>query len=241
MSTETSLQPATLRSFRALFGETVRLYRTHFFALMGFAGWLALPLAVTVVLRVTFGDVLAIDTALLVVSGVSVAIATWSYCHIARFAAYVHEHGKPYDQLPDVGRALLPVFLTFLVYGIVVLIGASLVIPALLFAVWFAFAPLAVALHGRGVFAGLSESRELVRGRFFRIAGRLWSMDALFVLAYIAVVIAIDLTLGYDVAHLDITAPLPVPMDILLCIFEILAVPFIIVYRTLLYLSAKNG
>lgn len=240
MSSKTSPQPAALPSFSALLGETTQIYRHHFFALMGFAGWLAFPLALTVLLRITFGDIPEMDTALIVLGGISMAIAVWSYSHVVRFAAHVHLHGKPYDQLPGIQKVLLPVFFTFVVYALVVGIGAMLIIPGILFAIWFAFAPTVAILEERGTFVALGESREIVRGRFFRLLGRLWGMDLLFVIAYLALVIGIDLLLGYDLAHLDVTAPLPVSMDIMLSVFEILAIPFITVYRTLLYLSAKT-
>lgn len=207
---------------------------------MGFAGWLAFPLTLTVLLRITFGDIPEIDTVLIVLGGISMAIAVWSYCHVVRFAAYVHTHGKPYEHLPDIRKVLLPVFLTFVIYALVVGIGAILIVPGILFAIWFAFAPIVAILEERGTFVALGESREIVRGRFFRVWGRIWGMDALFVIAYVALVICIDLLLGYDLAHLDVTAPLPVSMDIVLSVFEILAVPFITVYRTLLYLGTKN-
>lgn len=241
MSSKTSPQPvAPLPSFGALFGETFRIYRRNFFALMGFAGWLVLPLALNVLLRITFGDIPEVDTALVILGGLSMAIAVWSYSHVVRFAAYVHIHGKPYQQLPEIRKVLLPVFLTFAIYALVVGIGAVLIVPGILFAIWFAFAPVIAALGERGTLMALGESRELVRGRFFRMLGRIWGMDVLFAIAYLALVICINLLLGYDLAHLDVTTPLPVPMDIVLSVFEILAVPFITVYRTLLYLSAKN-
>ena len=241
MSSEiSSPHAAPLPSFRALLGGALRIYRTHFVALMGFAGWLALPLVLHVVLRITFGDNDATDTALLVVSGAGFAIGTWSYCSIVRFAAHVHTTGHAPDQVPDVRKELFPTFLAFAIYMLVVLVGFVAILPGILFAVWFVFAPLITTLEKRNVFVALGESRMLVRGRFFRILGRLFGMDLVFLFAYLVIVVVIDLALGYDFAHLDITAPLPVPMDIVLGTFEIVAVPIVTVFHTLLYLGAKN-
>lgn len=240
MSSATSSQPAALRSVGALFRDTARIYRAHFFTLVGFAGWIAVPLVVTVLLRVTFGDTSTVADAILVTSGISVAIATWCYCHLVQFTTHVATHHTPYETLPVVTPSLLPVFFTFLLYGIAVGVGMVFILPGLVFTVWFAFAPVIAASERGGIFAGLGKSRELVRGRFFRIAGRLWSMDLVFALTYVAIIVGIDLALGYDVAHIDPTSPLPVTMDIVLCLFEILALPFVVVYRTLLYLAVKN-
>lgn len=199
-----------------------------------------LPLALRVVIRVSFGDGGGVEIALFVVSVIGAALAIWSFCHITLLAAHVKKTGAPQETLPNIQGLALPVFFSFFIYGLVVFIGFFAIVPGVLFAVWFAFAPVIAVLERRGVFSALGESRALVRGWFWRTLFSLWSMDALFLLAYLLVVLAIDLLLGYDLAHLDATAPLPVSMDIVLSVFEIIAAPLVVVYHTVLYLAMKN-
>lgn len=229
-----------LPSFVTLLSDAWRIYRTHFLRIMGFSGWLLFPLVLQILFRISFGESDLTQLAIFFVSAVSIGIAVWSFCHIVLLAAEVKATNAPPATLPDIHALALPVFFTFVIYALVVLVGILAVVPGILFAVWFAFAPTIAVIERRGVLAALGESRALVRGQFFRTLGRLFAMDALFLAAYFVLVIGIDLALGYDLAHLDVTAPLPVVLDAFLGVFEVVAAPLVIVYRTVLYLAMKT-
>lgn len=242
MSSKASLPPApTLPSLRNLVGTSLRIFQKHFFTFLGYSGWLLVPLVLSILLRVTFGSGDIVDTVDLGVQVVTVVISVWMYAHIVMTTQHVIVDGK-IPETPHSSRGvLLAIFLSCVLYGVATFLGLALIIPGILFAIWFAFAPIIVTLEKRRVFVAFAQSRELVRGRFFAMLLRLWGFDACILLLYILAVVCIDLLLGYDLAHLDPMAPLPVPMDLLLRVVEIVIMPLILVYRTVLYLAAKKA
>jgi hypothetical protein len=90
---------------------------------------------------------------------------------------------------------------TLLLYYLVSIGGfILLIIPGIIFSVWFAFTPAVVVLEGIGGRAALRRSRALARGHFFRIAGYLLTVLVLyfliaFVIVFIMIVILLLLSL----------------------------------------------
>jgi len=57
--------------------------------------------------------------------------------------------------------------------GIIISLGfILLIIPGIIFSVWFSFAPVLVVLGGLGVFEALKKSKELISGYFWPVLGR---------------------------------------------------------------------
>lgn len=71
---------------------------------------------------------------------------------------------------------IIPLLLTSLVSGLIILgAGLLLIIPALIFSVWFSFIQYSVVLDKKSGLAALTASREYIRGRFWQV---LWLMVA---------------------------------------------------------------
>jgi hypothetical protein len=69
---------------------------------------------------------------------------------------------------------LVPVGITAVVSGLIVLGGAILlIIPAVIFGVWFCYATLLTTINGTPAKAALTESKQLVKGRWWQTFGRL--------------------------------------------------------------------
>lgn len=69
----------------------------------------------------------------------------------------------------DVGHLIV----TYLVVGIITIVGfLLLVVPGILFAVWYMFAPIVAVVEPRSI-DPLKESKRLVHGRFWKFAGRI--------------------------------------------------------------------
>ncbi len=200
-----------------------------------------MPLVLSILLRITFGSGDIVDTLDLGLQIITIVISIWMYAHIVMTTQHILVDGKLPESPSTARDVLLTIFLSCVLYGVVTLLGFVLIVPGILFAIWFAFAPIIVTLEKRRVFVAFAQSRELVRGRFFAMLLRLWGFDVCILLLYILAVVCIDLLLGYDLAHLDPTAPLPVPMDLLLRVVEIVVMPLILVYRTTLYIAAKKA
>ena len=76
--------------------------------------------------------------------------------------------------------SLVKLFVTNLAYMAVVALGLFLLlVPGVLFLVWFFFAPTIVVVEGTGLSA-FRQSRQLVTGRYFKVLIRLLTFYALF-------------------------------------------------------------
>lgn len=81
------------------------------------------------------------------------------------------------------GKFFLVGFLSMLI----VFVGlVLLIVPGIIFAVWFSFSRFVVIKEGLGVRASLKRSRELVRGRFWPILGRYLVFFVVYLLFQIA-------------------------------------------------------
>lgn len=75
--------------------------------------------------------------------------------------------------LTEAKKYILPLFLTTFLQGFLIFGGYFLLlVPAIIFSVWFSFATYIVVVEGRSGLAALHTSREYVRGRFWGILGR---------------------------------------------------------------------
>ncbi|MEK7168493.1 MAG: hypothetical protein AAB778_00600 [Patescibacteria group bacterium] len=70
-------------------------------------------------------------------------------------------------------KNMLKFFLISLVVGLIVLVGlVLLVIPAIMFGVWYSFSTWLVLDKNMGVFEALKQSKAMVKGRFWKVLGR---------------------------------------------------------------------
>lgn len=68
---------------------------------------------------------------------------------------------------------ILRLFLAGALVGLIVVGGLILIIiPGVIFAVWFAFTQFGVARNSLGVMDSLRQSKEIVKGRFWKVFGR---------------------------------------------------------------------
>ena len=78
-------------------------------------------------------------------------------------------------------------FLVGLLNMLIVFLGlVLLIVPGIIFAVWFSFSRFILIKEGLGIKASLARSKELVRGRFWPILGRYLIFFVVIILAQIA-------------------------------------------------------
>ncbi|KKU10417.1 MAG: hypothetical protein UX13_C0012G0001, partial [Candidatus Woesebacteria bacterium GW2011_GWB1_45_5] len=79
------------------------------------------------------------------------------------------------DTFKSSRKYLLTFFITNLLVGLIVVGGfILLIIPGIIFAVWFSFSLWGVVDKGYGVGRSLKESKALVKGRFWKVLGRIF-------------------------------------------------------------------
>lgn len=239
-STETARK---IPGVHSLVVATIRLALRHRWTFAGYGGWLFFPLIAHILVRGTFGTTepgAVIDTA---VSIVALGIYAWCFVALAQITyAFAEQHDAAFAHHAAslTGTRTLPTLVTILLASLATLIGAPLIIPGFVFLVWFAFAGLEAALADRSPFDALSASRELSRGRFFAIAGRVLTFDILLAVVLLSAIVILCVAFGHDPkAVLTSLDPLPLRIDILVSTLQILLLPLWVIYRTLLYLAVK--
>lgn len=248
MSSAASSTPSkTLPSLAQLCRDSLRLYRNNAWLLLGYAGWLLLPLAVHIVIRVTFGNsqnaniadgVVNIVTTILIIAlyniiALSVPVLATAHADAARTQLL--------DAATERGQQLIfPVFISLFLASIAIFLGLIVIVPGILFATWFAFAGLSTLFGNTRGLSSLVASKHLMKGRFWPVFVRVWGFQLIVAFGYTLVTGIIYLAFGYNPSGADIFALPPLPADILLRVIEIGLLPLAIIYMTLLYLALKN-
>jgi hypothetical protein len=151
----------------------------------------------------------------------------------------------PETDLEGIARVIRPLLVVQVLQTAAIFGGLLLlIIPGIVFAVWFAFSQAAVVLDGAPALEALSQSRALVAGRFFKAAWRVLMGPFLlaFLYAFVSTLVIALLVPGADLAsQADGMTPLPLwagAIDAAATIFLIF--PLSTIYATLLYEEAKK-
>ncbi|MBI5728926.1 MAG: hypothetical protein HY983_01610 [Candidatus Magasanikbacteria bacterium] len=233
-----------------LITQTWRLYRTHWKALVAYIISFFLPpvlLFFAGLAGVFISRSNALNTAtnitLLVLMAAAGLFAIWnSIALTAAIGAMVRgQSALSWKQTFVAGRRLVwPIILVGVVVGAIVFGGTILlVIPGLIFLVWYAFTYYRIILDGYpGLGATLRESKQLVRGRWFDVAVRLAVPTVLFALC--------SAVLQGLLSGLLLFLPTPPFIDnavtnLLGAVIQAAIAPLTLIAGVILYQSAKNN
>ena len=152
-----------MKSSLELLDESLRFYAKNFLLL---GGIFLIPTAVDIagsLMSLGFlGDI------------ASIVVSTFSY--IALIIAI--DNPKGIGTIQNAYKASTPLFFNYLcvslIVGLLVMLGLfALILPGLLFLVWFVTSSFVVVLEKRGIKDTLTQSREYVRGKWSPVFGRL--------------------------------------------------------------------
>jgi hypothetical protein len=119
-----------------------------------------------------------------------------------------------------------------------------LIVPAIIFWVWYGLAQVATAVDDRKPLESLAVNRSLVRGRFFACLWRLIAGPIVITLLYIFVLVVllygISLPLGLDTTLLLSDEP-PLWESLVDTAVFMFVTPLYMIYPTLLYLDLKKN
>lgn len=145
-----------------MFDASFSLYRRYFVTLIGAVGVIVVPVAL---LEVGLGPFAFLGSSIagLITPAVGVALA-------AQVA--LGETPTIGSIWRRVGRIIVPLLVTTLVVGLTVVLGTILlIIPGILFYVWFALSSQAIVIENQRYFRAMGRSRQLVRGSWWRVFG----------------------------------------------------------------------
>lgn len=228
-----------------LIRTTWQLYRRNLALYVGYSAWILLPTAALFLIDATVGESAAAGLTL-ALNVLLIIVAAWIWIVLAQLTAGIVSGEKmKLEKISETAlHRLTAVIVAGLIVSLVQLVGfVLLIVPGVIFSVWYAFATIDTALgHHRGV-AAMVASRELSRGRFWLVFGRLVGGLLVFGLSYLVlsylVVGLIELALSGTVTLFSESPSLAAQM--FGSIFDALAFPIFVIFPTLLYLDLKRG
>lgn len=222
-----------------------RMYRDHARLFVGYASWLLLTYAAIVLMSLIPESGPQLGTALLV----EVAdLVLWMWMAvIMTLLAVSLASGKEPDtaKLPtDAWKLLWPFVLVGILQGLVTLGGfLLLVVPGLIFLVWYSFAQQALLIDGKRGLEAMTASRDLCRGRFFTVAWYLFLglfVTSAAMILFIAVVfLSLSAITGTNIETV-FGADAPLWADVTVTVTDIFVMPLLYIYWVLTYLELKK-
>lgn len=229
-----------------------QIYRNHAALLSGLFAWLLIPKAGVVLLQNMQDDVRKIvGTAFLTLLSLVLAIWVVSIAIVSIRAILEGEQKLNLDQVRSHVRPLLLPFILTAILKFLVTFGGYLllIVPGIIFSIWYAFVNFAVLLDRKRVLEAFTFSRNLVRGRFWSVFARL--VGWIIVVSIIYSIPMSLLTLGWSFLT---DTPLPLSSNTLFenqpwiwigvidSILQTLVIfPILLIYGTALYLELKKS
>lgn len=235
-----------LSSPRDLLRATLDLYRKEFWLFLGYAAWLLVPAA-----AFYFSIVLPPNpvTAVLIVVTVVLQIFVWLWILVCLMrATALLTAGKPIDHdvlSTQALRRIQPVLAVAFLQALIVLGGTLLlIIPGVIFWVWYSLSQVAAGLEDKRPVESLAFSRALVQGRFFATLWRLIAGPVVIGLLYAffsaAFLVILARLLSVDVSIIFSDTP-PLWSQIVQSIVDIFFIPLFLIYTVLLYQDFKTN
>ncbi len=222
---------------------TFAIYRRNFGLYIGYSAWMILPAAFIFLLsavapKAQDGLEIAGQIALVV-------LGVWIWIILTKITSKIIAKEKiNTDTLAaECWKMILPVLGITILAALVKIVGfLFLIIPGILFSVWYAFADMEVILNGKFGLEAMTGSRDLVRGRGWRV---LWRIVAgpliLAALYFIASTSLIGLTEMLATGSTTLISTTPsVSVRMLGSVTDALAFPLFVIYPVLLYLDLKQ-
>ncbi len=237
---------STLPSLTSILIEAIKLVGQHASEYYGYAGWLLVPLLLSVAAYATGG---AVGNFLLNLANAgNILLLMWCLAASILLTTALLVH---------VERTVDPRHLSLLawerLFGLVITLFAAavlefaglllLIIPGLIIGAYLTFASQEAVLHNHTFLRGLAASRDLVKGRVAAVFLRTFGLAAVAIVFYLAVATLV-VALASAFAILDpkelITSLPPLWLQTFLSLVEIAMFPFLVAAHTLLYLAAKT-
>ena len=228
-----------------LLKESLGLYRKQFWLFVGYAAWLLVPFAAFVILMSTPEHPVILGLAILAALG-QLFVGLWITITIILLTKQLAEE-TPLDTAQTSRNALMGIqnLLATIFLQILVILGGFLllIIPGIIFSIWYGLAQTAAVIDGKRPIDALSTSRSLVRGRFAPVAWRMISVPIGMWIVY-SIIVGGAIYIIAALAGLDPVAVLSdeptIWVEILQAVGEIFLIPLALIYSTLLYLDLKN-
>ena len=250
-----------LPNVHTLLRTSFEIYRKHAQLIFGYLAYLLIPFAGMILIDMlpnqtdngVWQTQLAVSAVLMIVQTI---LWLWITIIIFRLAsdAVTGKKISVTDLQKGVSELIWPLVFVGLLQGLIMLGGILLlIIPAIIFAVWFCFAQISVILDKKRGVEAFSYSRSLVRGRFWAIFWRAIIYPGLLTAA-IFIIVGIFITgvaslLGLEMNVETITAEnfgqffnqqTSPWLDTIDYLAQLVFMPLLMIYQTVVYCEAKK-
>jgi hypothetical protein len=231
-----------LPSVLEILQSSVRMYRKHAALFLGYASWLFLPILLLLCIELFALEGFVSDIAIILIGALEFLLSLWVGIVLIRATSVLS-----LDQIPDphkislhAWRVIWPLFLVALLQGLIVFGGlVLLIVPGILFLVWYSFSQFAVILENKQGLDALAWSKSIVEGHFWRVLWKLFGGPLIIMLVYsvlIGMVISIiALVIDYDLTAFLAQTEIPVWVNIIDRTTQVFLLPLYLIYTTLVY------
>ena len=232
-------------SVLALLQLTWRLYKENVSLLLGYSAWILVPYIFLIVVEMTpipSGIETAVQTILYLLQILLIVWATNAMI-VVTFAAIRKKEIK-LDVLGGKAWRLVPPGIVVAVLNTLIILGGLLLllIPGLIFSVWYGFSQMEVVLHKKRGWQALAASQTLVHGRFWPVAWRLVAGPVILLLGYVFIVAILIATTLFTVSpEAALIAQPTLWQEVIASILDMLALPLFVIYSTLVYLDLHDS
>lgn len=223
---------------------TSTIYRRNAGLYLGYAGWLMIPSsAVAIAAAVVHPE----QSWILDLGQVVIFLMTLGvWILLTRITGNIVAQQKiNLDELSRKTMELLwPVFWVGLAVTVIQVVGfVLLIIPGVLFLVWYGFAEMEVVINEQRGLTALQESRALSRGRFFPVLWRLLLGPLVLLAVYVSLsaglISLVELIATGSVTFFTGTPSLAA--NLIQTITDVFALPIFVIYPAVLYLDLKQS
>lgn len=234
-----------------LLRDSLKIYQNHLLTLAGYVTWLLIPYLGLIILKLGPSEHWGIFSGVLLLNLIQAFLWLWLAIILIKLSrGWINKKPLADEKaMSEAWRLIVPVAVVAIFQTVIIMGGLLLlIIPGLIFFVWFAFAQLSVILDKKQGFQALSFSHNLSRGRFWYTTWKLVGGPLIF-LTIFSLLLGLTMTvltllLGIDPQTLDLAIAAghpPIWMDVIgaLCETYIVA-PILLIYFTLLYEYLKK-
>jgi hypothetical protein len=226
--------------------RTLQLYRTHFWTFVGYAAWPLLPTAAILLLYVALQDSFWIYAAL-PLSLVVLFTYLWTIAILIKTADQLDDQKlvDPKKHSKEIIDRVPTLLLTYVLKGLIITGGLLLlIVPGIIFAVWYALAHVVVVLTGKESIESLAYAKELVKGRFWTVlwllvAGTI-SIYGLYVATTIGLISLVSVMQGLKPLDILGSQTIFVWPEAIQAVLDVFFLSPMMIYYTLLYKQLRN-
>jgi len=229
-----------------LLSNTWKIYKEHYILIFGYVGWLLVPFVIHILVSITFSkDIIKISYFVTTIA--EIILALW--VSVLLISAVPILKRKKVRHLKKIStrswKLIIPYFLTSIIFGFIVAAGITmLIIPGIIFYTWFLFAETVVVLEKSSIRKSFKTSKGLVKGRLLKILGQYLCGQIVIAFIFTIFIVLAYLALGplQGVSfEMMLKAPPTLIGQAIEYILTLVFLPIIVIFETLLYLSAKES